>query len=88
MAENGSITIPDVLDMMNKGASFDITYVSLDINRNTGGKRISLSHCIRKGSSHSTKENGTITLEELGRKSHPVTIHLSLIEKFNGKSVL
>jgi len=85
--ENG-ITISDALGVMNSGATFALQAVTLDLKRNTGGKRIYLRHCEKTGSAHDSKKNGTITVKEMNRRDYPVTLHLALIEKINGRELL
>jgi hypothetical protein len=88
MKSTGDTTVSNMLEVMELGATFNLTYVSLDVSRNIGGKRVSLKRCKRTGSSHSTKKRGTLTIQEQGRNTHPVTVHLSLIEEFNSLNVL
>ena len=87
-AMNNCITIRDMIELMNSGATFDIQVVTLDQKRNTGGKRIILKNCIKTGSSHATQDHGTVTVYEQHRRNYNVTAHTSLIEKINGRDVL
>lgn len=85
--ENG-ITISDALGIMNSGATFDLKAVTLDMSRNTGGKRIHLKHCTKVGGSSDQKKNGTVTVKEMNRRDYPVTLHMVLIEEINGRQLL
>lgn len=77
-----------MLEIINSGATVDITAVTLNFKENTGGKRIKLRQCVRAGSNHSTKKNGTITFKEIERYDHPITVHITAIEEINGLTVL
>ena len=76
------------MQLLHSGATMDLTIVTLDFKRKTGGKRIKLKKAQRTGSNHSTKENGTITLREYDRFDYPITVHVALIEEANGRPVL
>lgn len=77
-----------MLEIVNSGATVDLTVVTLNFRKNTGGKRIKLKQCVRAGSNHSTKKNGTITFKEARRYDHPITVHITAIEEINGLTVL
>lgn len=77
-----------MMDMLHSGATANLTAVTFDRSRNTGGKRIHIKQAQLTGSNHSTKENGTMTVREHERFDYPITVHVALVEKFNGRPVL
>ncbi len=64
---------------------FSLKFVSLDINRRSGGELIELPEAIRRGASHNMKQNDTIAVKAVGRKAHPYTAHNLLILEVNGQ---
>lgn len=77
-----------MMQLLHRGAVATMKVVTLDFERNTGGKRITLQQAQITGSNHSTKKNGTVTLREHHRYQEPITVHVALIEEFNGRPVL
>ncbi len=77
-----------MMQSLHRGATADLQIITLDFERNTGGKRIELKQAQITGSNHSTKKNGTVTLREHHRYQEAITVHVALIEKYNGRSVL
>lgn len=82
-----TIALYDALGEMDLGIPFQLKYVTADRNRKTGGKFIELPKCVKVGSTHSHKNNNTITVKQLDNNSHPYPVHIHLIVGFNHKKV-
>jgi hypothetical protein len=89
------IRLGDALNQMKEcfpGTSelkpFDIAFCSYDRTRKKGGDRKEFKKMIRSGLSHDMEKLQTVGIKPYGGKGHPVTVHIRLIEKFNGMEVI
>lgn len=95
----------DYRDDLGKPSSFSIQFVSADLSRNKGGKRITAEKAwacaadympahkkaevdeINKSASHKNPKRTTRNIMIKGI-NHPVSVHIRLIELFNGQEVV
>lgn len=66
---------------------FSIDFVTLDRARNTGGRLKRMEGMIHSGSSHDTKDQGTISIKKKDGSGHPIPVHINLILKFNQEPI-
>jgi hypothetical protein len=83
-----SLQLIDALSIMEDTLnSFDISFVSCDLSRKTGGEIINLKRCVRVGANHNRKQNDTTVIKPVDRDSHPYPVHNFLILSVNGQEV-
>lgn len=76
-----AISLASALEITRQG-NFDISFVSYDSNRKTGGELIELTGCRRTGASHNMREHDTISVLKDGY-THPHIVHTFLIKEVN-----
>ncbi len=77
----------DAISVMKSGAPFSIQFITADVKRQQGGKRVKLDNARIRNTSHSEHHHGTITIEH-SNYEHPLTIHRKLVEFVNNKQVI
>ena len=83
-----SYTISEALAILRRGDVVNLQFVTADVKAGTGGRRLEVMNCQKVQSRFGEKETGSITIAELDKRQHPITVHVPLIEKLNGVPVV
>ncbi len=67
--------------------AFQITFVSYDESRKTGGENISLTKAFKVGAKYNLNDNDMIAVRQEKNSNHPYPVHIHLITEFNNQKV-
>jgi hypothetical protein len=81
------ISESDAMAIVKAGAPFNIQFVTADVKRASGGKRVKLNNAKIRSTAHSEHHHATITIEHSSYQ-HPISVHRKLIEFINEKNVI
>ena len=85
--------LQDALQMMENfdengdKVTFNIEYVTFDVERKTGGELKSLKGVRKVGSRFNQKRSQMINVQAPGNSRHPYPVHIRLILKVNGEKI-
>ncbi len=89
-----TIRLAEALDKMNEVFTngdrkpFSIRFLTYDEKRQKGGHWKEFKNMVRCGQTHNTKKLSTIGIKPMDGNSHPIAVHIRLIQKFNGMEVI
>lgn len=83
-----SITRKDALKLINSGSVVSIQFVTGDIERRQGGKKIKIKQAVRCNSNHREIIHDTFSMRAINSTAHPYTVHVPLLLYVNDKRVL
>lgn len=83
-----SITRKEALKLINSGSVVSIQFVTGDLERRTGGKKIRLKTAVRCGSNHNEKEHDTFSVRAINSTAHSYPVHVPLLLYVNDQRVL
>lgn len=85
----GKVTREQLWDTLKSGGEFSIQFVTCDIVRKKGGKRIHLKKAVTAGTSSNSTKNRVVGIKSAASNSHhPYQVNISLIEFINDQRVL